>query len=99
VLTGGKTVNDQDGQRLFSTQDVVDILKALQEEVDRESKTCITCILSPFPVLLWDVCNAFGLSKEECDEVLGRSASFVGAWFKGKPTANQPLSDRQTTRR
>jgi type IV secretory pathway VirB4 component len=90
VLIGGKTVSDQDGQRIFSAQDIVDILKELQEEVDRESKTCITRILAPFPVLLWDICNAFGLSKEESDEVLGRSASFVEAWFKGKSTANQP---------
>jgi hypothetical protein len=40
---------------------------------------------APFPVFLWDVCNAFDLSEQECDEVLGRSASFVRAWFGGEP--------------
>jgi hypothetical protein len=75
-------MQDQDGQRFWDSQAIVKVLKELQEEVDRESKTCITRILAPFPVLLWEVCQAFELTPEACDEVLGRSASFVRAWFK-----------------
>jgi hypothetical protein len=75
-------MNAQDTPRTFDIQTIVNVLKDLHEEVDRESKTCITKMIAPFPVVLWDVCNALGLSQQECDEVLGRSATFVRAWLK-----------------
>jgi hypothetical protein len=78
-------MDERDGQKLYDTQAIVDILKGLQEKVDNASRTSVLNMLAPFPVFLWDVCNAFELSEQECDKVLGRSASFVKAWFGGKP--------------
>jgi hypothetical protein len=60
-------------------QAVVAALKELQEEI--EGETDITKILAPLPVFLWDVCQALGFSQAECDEVLGRSATFVQRWL------------------
>jgi hypothetical protein len=69
----------QDQQRVFDKQSVIAALKELREEI--EGETCITKILAPLPVFLWDVCQSLGLSQVECDEVLGQSAAFVERWL------------------
>ena len=81
-------MTSQDTQRLFDTRAIVNILKRLHEEVDNEGDVSITRILAPFPVFLWDVCEAFGLSQQECDEVLGRSAPFVKEWLSNVSRRN-----------
>ncbi len=70
----------QDQQRVLERRAVVAALKGLRQEI--EGETDITKILAPLPVFLWDVCQALGLSRAECDEVLGRSAPFVQHWLK-----------------
>ncbi len=78
----------QDTQKLFDTQAIISILKRLHDEVDNGGDVSIIRILAPFPVFLWDVCEAFGLSQKECDEVLGRSAPFVARWLSNVAARN-----------
>ena len=78
----------QDTPRLCDTRAIVHILKKMQQEVDNGGDVSITRILAPFPVFLWDVCEAFGLSQGECDEVLGRSAPFVARWLNNVSARN-----------
>ncbi len=78
----------QNTPRLYDTRAIVSILKRLQQDVDNEGDVSITRILAPFPVFLWDVCEAFELSQGECDEVLGRSAPFVARWLSNVSARN-----------
>jgi len=55
--------------------EMVNRLKGLREEIERDGGVRIAALEALFALALWDVCRALGLSEEECDVVLGQEGA------------------------
>lgn len=66
--------------KLVETDNIVDVLKRFREDIESDGETRLHQVVVSCALFLSDICNAFGLSKDQHDEVLGDNTRYVEEW-------------------
>lgn len=69
-----------DGLEPVETDSLVDILKRFREGIESDGETKLHQVVVPCALFLSDICDAFGLSKDQHDEVLGDNVEYIEEW-------------------